>query len=606
MQGLEDPQEDRAALLDALSGVGRDVAELKAQQEHDRAGLARGLSSLRTDVSGVEAQLESMADDVSRTETSLRAVRETTEATHRALEDFVERYGRDQIVAHAQADLTRLTIEWTARFAQRQHTRALARGLAHALTEDALARQLTDSATIEACLKGQFLLEPTFWLAPAVLAVAAELTGDSRRAARARSHALTLGQDKATLFFALISSRRKMQTEAAHWMDQYLGGLDASDLGEEFRVVLEAVACAELGYDALSYARQAMIRWDRERNARIYARHQGGNVGHLIRWEPWIVRRTEVAATDFDALRRLSGDGWERLEEGWETASAVQATAGFLRESYSEQPTEDTENHRSDAALRHLIGQLDPDESEVQEQMRRLKRIIADGGRTPADELSGGVTDPTDFGTLLEQAVFEPKAADLEYPARLLALHSAWPSLRAAVAMLTRRSRSLVPDHLDLHVDGWSCQLPTSSDSPDERERLLRELGTYLDDRTSASIRAVAPLWPRILGGLACALLGVMLGLWLEGSGGGVVITVALFVLLYAVWGVVSVPVRRLLIRQDGTRRRIRAAADLTAAFDQHAALMQQWQSGLAAAARFGSWSPSPGYGSVPRQADAP
>ncbi|MEV7460914.1 hypothetical protein [Streptomyces rubiginosohelvolus] len=606
MQGSEDPQEDLAALFDALSDVGRDVTALKERQEQDRSGLARELGSLRTDVSGIEDRLDSVADDVSRTETSLRAVRETTEATHKALENFVERYGRDQIVAHAQADLTRLTIEWTARFAQRQHTRALARGLAHALTEDALARQLTDSATIEACLKEQFLLEPTFWLAPAVLAVAAELTGDSRKAARARSHALTLGQDKATLFFALISSRRKMQAEAAYWMDAYLGGLDASHLGEEFRVVLEAVACAELGYDALSYARQAMNRWDRERNARIYARHQGGNVADLIRWEPWIVRRTEAATTGFDALRRLSGDGWQRLEEGWETASAVQATAGFLREAYSEQPTADTGNHRSDTALRHLIGQLDPDESEVQEQMRRLKRIIADGGRTPADEMSGSVTDVTDFGTLLELAVFEPEEVDLDYPARLLAVHSAWPSLRTAVAMLAHRSRSLVPDQLALHVDGWSCQLTTSSETPDERERLLRELGAYVDDRTSASVRAVAPLWPRILGGLACALLGVMLGLWLQGSMGGIVITVSLFVLLYAVWGMVSVPVRRLLIRQDGDRRRVRAAADLTAAFDQHDALMYQWQIGLAAAVRFGSWSPSPGYGSVPRQADAP
>lgn len=128
MQGPEDPQEDLAALLDAFSDVGRDVTTLKERQEQNRSGVARELSSLQTKVGGIGDRLESVADDLSRTETSLRAVRKTTEATHKALEDFVERYGRDQIVAHAQADLTRLTIEWTARFAQRQHTRALARG----------------------------------------------------------------------------------------------------------------------------------------------------------------------------------------------------------------------------------------------------------------------------------------------------------------------------------------------------------------------------------------------------------------------------------------------------------------------------------------------
>ncbi|WP_189527635.1 hypothetical protein [Streptomyces sindenensis] len=119
MQEPEDPQEDLAALLDALSDVGRDVTALKERQEQDRSGLARELSSVRTDVSGIDDRLRSVADDVSRTETSSRAVRETTEAYMeriRELESTIDRLrathrATDPVVLDARMQLARITGE---------------------------------------------------------------------------------------------------------------------------------------------------------------------------------------------------------------------------------------------------------------------------------------------------------------------------------------------------------------------------------------------------------------------------------------------------------------------------------------------------------------
>ncbi|MFF4950267.1 hypothetical protein [Streptomyces chattanoogensis] len=555
---------------------------------------------------GTQATISQLAEKVadfsailSQTRAAVGAVRTTTEATHRVLNSFVERYGRDQIVANAQAELSRLTTEWVARFAERRRIRALARGLAHALTEDAVTRGLVDTNTIEACSQEQLLLEPTFWLAPAVVAVAAGYSSDIERAARARGHALTLDQAKATLFFALTCSRQKRQSEAARWMDRYLSGLDPSDLGQEFSVVLDAVAGAELGIEALTYARQAMTRWDREGNARPFILSPSDSAfAHLTRWQPWMLDQGAESSGRFDALRKLCGTQWAEAEQGWQTATAVKGTLDYLRAEYSDSPPTTNGNHGTDIALNHLISQLDPDESRMHEQMERLRAIIEHGGDTEAaaaDFKAPKEPETIDFQTLLERAVFEPGTVHLGYPARLLALHSAMPTLRPAVTAMKEKSESLLPEHLTLTVEGWSCQVPTTPTTPDSRQHAVNDLRKYLERRTVAVIGSVAPMWPRVLTCYALAAACAFLAVFLNGAAGSLAKVLTVLLLAYAVWGVAHVPFRRHQLREDGTRRRAEGTAELKKALGQHTHLFQQWRAGLTSATQWNNWSPAAG-----------
>ncbi|MFE0377153.1 hypothetical protein ACFW1M_16540 [Streptomyces inhibens] len=586
-------------LSSTVTELGDEVARLRAARDRHDENLGQELTSMHAAISQLAGKVADFSAILSQTQAAIGAVRTTTDATHRALNSFVERYGRDQIVANAQAELSRLTTEWVARFAERRRIRALARGLAHALTEDAVTRGLVDTSTIEACSQEQLLLEPTFWLAPAVVAVAAGYSRDTDRAARARGHALTLDQAKATLFFALTCSRQKRQNEAARWMDRYLSGLDPSDLGQEFSVVLDAVAGAELGIEALTYARQAMTRWDREGNARLFTLSPSDSaLAHLTRWQPWMLDQGAESSGRFDALRKLCGTQWAEAEQGWQTATAVKGTLDYLQDEYSDSPPTTNGGRGMDIALNHLISQLDPDESRMHEQMGGLHAIIEHQGDTEAATAAFKAAkepEKVDFQALLERAIFEPRAVHLGYPARLLALHSAMPTLRPAVTALKEQSESLLPEHLTLTVDGWSCQVPTAPTTPESRQQAVSDLRRHLERRTTAAIGSVAPIWPRVFTYFIMAAACAVLALFFDGVAGSLAKVLTVLLLAYAAWGVAHVPFRQHQLRENGARRRTESTAELKKALGQHTRLFQQWRASLTAATHWDDWSPAAG-----------
>ncbi len=583
-------------LRDQVQSLSQEVERLRLAEDLHGDDLEGAISDARADIARLEERLAELSGAVLQAQAVLSEVSTTAGATHAVLNSFVERYGRDQIVANAQAELSRLTTEWTARFAHRRQVRALARGLVHGLTEDAVARGLVDKGTIEAYSQEQLIKEPSFWLAPAVVAVAAGYSHDANRAARARSYALALDQPKATLFFALTCSRQKRQSEAARWMDQYLAGLDPSDLGQEFTVVLDAVAGAELGFEAFTYARQAMTRWDREANARLSALSREDSArAHLARWHPWMLERGVGDSGRFDTLRELCGTQWAAVQQGWHAAMVVKGTLDYLRSEYSASPPTAEGGHRTDIALNHLIGQFDPDENQMYEQMEQLRAIIHHRGDTEAaTEFSDSATNhEVNFQSILERAIFEPESVNLGYPARLLSMHSTWSSLRSAVAAISETSEAVFPDRLTLSVDSWTCQLPAVPVSPGEGQQLIAELQGHLEYRTDAAVNSVRPLWPRILTLAVAALAFGGLALFLGGLAAGLAAAAAALLVGSAAWGVLRVPLHRRQLREDGVRRRAESTAQLAGALREHSQLLRQWRAGLTTATHLKTWSPA-------------
>ena len=107
----------------------QDLEELLAPLRADLASLRTDATALHVELTVLRRESDGIAESLSSACGEIDAVKETVTATHEVLNDFVERYGRHQIVANAQAELTQLTVVWKADFAHRQRVRALARGL---------------------------------------------------------------------------------------------------------------------------------------------------------------------------------------------------------------------------------------------------------------------------------------------------------------------------------------------------------------------------------------------------------------------------------------------------------------------------------------------
>ena len=83
---------------------------------------------------------------------------------------------------------------------------------------------------------------PRYWLAPALVGLAAWSRDDKVICEKSVQEAFTRDAAKTSLFFALILRRVNRHDEAYTWLKHYLMNCDATKLTHEFAVILETTA----------------------------------------------------------------------------------------------------------------------------------------------------------------------------------------------------------------------------------------------------------------------------------------------------------------------------------------------------------------------------
>ncbi|MGX1675187.1 hypothetical protein [Streptomyces sp. NPDC055400] len=546
------------------------VRSLVAGQEHQDEILgvvSRGISSLDTAVSSAQSEIAALRGDLDATIAELRNVAHSVRVVDNSLcqlreqfAEFTERYAKDQVRAAAEAELARLTLDWQSRFEQRRRTRALAHSLVHTLTRDAVERGVVDVAAVEACAAERLLMEPSYWLAPAVVALAARHRGEAQRARRAVSHAYSLDAAKSNLFLALTCSRLGEFKEAARRMDQYLRSIDSYALDEDFQIVLDAVACRELGDDAHSYAQLAMKRWA----GQLDLADGGGPdpvADHL--WE----LRNRLPADAFPELGQLCATEWDRFRRGWELASVPVAALDYLQRQFPPEPADWSESGTyAEGALGALIDRYDEEEQALDRRMEYLRRVIDHGGDVDAARRSVNADDdarePTDLRTLLVNAVFAPRSVLLGNEARRLVLRTLWPRVLGAAEECADRARHLLPSELVIGTDEWSSVVPADPSTNVDAEPLVAELAGAIEERTGRRVDAVRLNRTRLWGaGVLTLMAGVLAFITAAGVARVICACLGLGFAGWAAYEWRRVPVRRRELRTAGSglaRRRVR------------------------------------------------
>lgn len=547
------------------------LSDLKAGQRRQDEALGtvvRGVGSLDiavstvlAEIAGLRGELSEVAAEVLDVRQSVRAVDDAVAQLHDVFAEFTARYVQDQARVAAEAELAQLTLDWQSRFEQRRRTRALAHGLVHTLTRDAVERGVVDAAAVESCAAERLLMEPSYWLAPAVVALAARHRGEVQRARRAVSQAFSLDPAKSNLFFALTCSRLGEFKEAARRMDQYLRSIDSYALDEDFQIVLDAVACRELGDDAHTYAELAMKRWAGQLDL---ARSNGEFdpvADHL--WE----LRHRVRNDAFPALGRLCESEWDQLRRGIELASVPGAALEYLREQFPPEPAAWAEaGTYAEGALGALIDRYDAEERALDRRMEYLRRVIDHGGDADGARRSVSVDDdarrPADLRTLLVNAVFVPRSVLLGDEARRLVLRTLWPRVLEATQECADRAQHLLPRELAIGTDGWSGVVPTDPSADVDAGPLVAELKGAIEERTGRQVDAVrlnpVRLWGAILLSLVAGVLGFITA---AGAARSVALCLGLGCAGWAWHEWRRVPVRRRELRTEGSvlaRQRVR------------------------------------------------
>jgi hypothetical protein len=405
-------------------------------------------------------------------------------------------------------------------FAGRKEIRQLAVSLISSAGSAAIRDAVIDPQTVISTAGEHMLKDADYWLAPAVIAVAAEQLGHSETSPGAWSLSATSDLGKSDLFMSLFCSLQRKHDAAAMSMNRYLEALNPHALGREFSHVINALAEGELGPDARSYAQEAMNRWGYQMLSS--AAGETSYDTQFTTCRNHLLVNREPLPDQLPNLRHHAAEQWNELEQYWPYVMACRLAARSFAERFPETgpaellPARRTHSRR---ALRQLIEQPEEDEIEVRRLIRTQDLIVQCGGdRQRAEALASELGDPfaptSDLATFLTQATFEPEAYGLGLTAQRFALACATNWIMGAGESITVEAIRHRPTTVAIRWDGWAGQISVEAPEDTETARVTEAICDYV----AANRRARRPNWGTILALLVGVLLPVLAIIQLQGD----------------------------------------------------------------------------------------
>ncbi|XVV00580.1 hypothetical protein ACQPW3_24475 [Actinosynnema sp. CA-248983] len=497
---------------------------------------------------------------------------------------FDEYARRDELrhnlqIAHTEIVEVRQTLDTD--YGHFREVRRLATG-----TLQALDVGIVSHGTMRGLSEELMLLTPGYWLAPALVALAAWIRDDQDLAGKALAEAVRRDNDKASLFFALVLRRHQRDAATARWVRQYIARQDPSRLSREFVVVLDAVSTGALGVQAKPLVLDQLGDWyDRLCADREVVDRQ------VERWARMLDGLRKPIDPRYQVLPSISPT-WPQLKDLYEGATVHGRAEELFRGIFTGPvPPPGDLHQRVDAILDSLVTNFDAEEAPLRHKEARLQSIIdADGDKTAAAKAMAQA-DPvhdetTDFLTVLSNSALYPAESGVSPGTQRFAIALAKGWIVEGAGRLEAANVAAEPQSVALSLEGWTAQV----DGRTNQQALEAGLAAHIDAETERAVRAVRFAGP-MLGAAVTAGVLTFIAL-LSALGGGV--GFAVFCLLgalalggWSAWEARALPARRAEIRRQGEQRRAAAVGRLRGGIAELVDLRGEWRRELAGAPRF-------------------
>ncbi len=322
------------------------------------SGLASSVSGLGGRVAAVESRVDAVEKKV------MRAVGEL----QRTVDEFVTEYRRDRTVQNAYNDLAEARRELEQEFGRYKEVRDLASGIIYVVQSGFISRAVILDVTERLAIR-----TPRYWLAPAILAVAAWLDDDKDRYFESIKSALALDHSKTALFMTLLLRNQTRNEDMREWIGSYLAGLEPTNLPTDFAVVIEAVAGRTLGADSSPQLVRRMRGW--YENA---ARSRDAEAEEIGQWERNLLGLAAAGdyAEEFPTLAQSTPE-WELLRKRHEADTAIEAADQYLRGRFEEGADVPADlDEKISLLLQSLAEDPDPAEDRILHKIRRAEAVI--------------------------------------------------------------------------------------------------------------------------------------------------------------------------------------------------------------------------------------
>jgi hypothetical protein len=536
--------------------------------------------ALESRVSGLEGSVSHLHRRVDELEGSVMSAVGKLQQT---VDKFVIEYRKDQTVQNAFARLAEYKREWKQQFGRYEEVRELAAGIIPIVGSGFISRAVILDVTERLTIR-----TPRYWLAPAILAVAAWLDDDRDRYFDSINSALSLDRGKTALFMTLLLRHQARTEVMSEWIGTYLAGLDPTNLPTDFAVVIEAVAGGTLGRDSAPQLEQRMRRW-----FEYAGRSRDVEAEEIGQWERNLLSLAAAGnyAEEFPTLAR-SSPAWEFLRKRYEVNTAIEAADRHFRGRFddgAEVPADVDE--KISLLLKHLAEDPDTAEEKILRKIREAEAVIetedkaAAERRVAADE--AGRTRALNIMSLVTLAAFPASRREPPTMTELLAIGLSRRFINvAAERILSKPERR---DAVEINLGRWPRSFSCATDADvtpeglrrqaDDIEKELAGVVDYQITQRKNKLRRRAN-WQLILALVFCALVATAFLSVGVTSGLGIFILIAAFlVIVYGVLGRFLFLQRRLgNITDNGVQEKSDIKRALNQASDELAGFFSQEQ----------------------------
>lgn len=472
-------------------------------------GIENNISVLNNNIHILAERLESVADSIdyiSGHVTDIDSKVDFISTSLNVLTDefktFVEESKRVAALSDAKQNVVMLEQQVDKEYGHYDNIRRHTVGILQAADLSVVKKDTITSITEELMLSA-----PRYWLAPALIALAAWISNDRELAEKALQEAMRRDDEKTSLMFCLINRRAGRLDGSLVWLERYFAMQDPAKMERKIIVVLDAFASGLFGADSKGVCSDKIKGWLEELSGRAgFVEEQKNN------WEKAIIgKKVSLNNEEFPYLQKHSVN-WPDLKDVLEWAKTHNEIYGYFSNIFNT-PVNNAASISSkmDDLLDNLVANYDNEELPLRKQLRRNRLIIEESGNLNKanarfDAEIAAYEQYEDFSQHLTSIVLAPESSGALIATQKLAISLSKDWIFTAYEDITVKSRSKVPLNIEIAISNWTGN---TRDGSNELE-LQQSLNNFIDDLKNKTISSIKWFKGNII---LAAIIGIAVGL---------------------------------------------------------------------------------------------
>lgn len=424
--------------------------------------LVRALENIQTQMQQQSTQIDGVGVEVGRVRGDLHLTSDELKALRAEFQEFRSQTERVANVQRSETKVGNLRDQLDREFGHYSVVRRTSVGMLQAFDVGNVS-----NATVTSVSEELMIQTPRYWLAPALVAIAAWSRDNQEMAERSVREAFSRDKNKTSLFFALILRRQARKDSSVRWLRHYVSSLDPQALTREFAIILEATSYDAFGPSGAQILSEVIGKWTRE------LRNRPEIVEAQV--QSWVreigIQRQEVNAAEFQALAHLSPE-WPKLSRQLEAASALPQVIdkyGTIRGHDAVMPSilEDL----LDDILDQLVVEYDDEELPLKREVVFHESVIEENGnldkaRERSDMIQKALDDTSDAVSMQTNAALHPETLGVGVQTQRIAIGVGQNDFRSAVSRFCTSYRSSAVDAVTLDFSSSHSNFATTYSFP--------------------------------------------------------------------------------------------------------------------------------------------